>query len=227
MDTSRPLSILSRMALAAPLLAAGVVGCANHIGTTASSFMRRVQESPDPNVRHLAYRKLASPRCYDGEEQKAQAARLLASKLAEQKEPVASRAAICQTLGALGRPEGRDALRMAINADEPLVRAAACRALGRAGEPRDAAALTRIMAADPDPDCRIAAIEGLGSLKSPDPRVEVMLVEGMEHADPAIRLASLRALRDTAGKDLGTDPKPWKDYVQARMAAAEAQPVRR
>ena len=32
-----------------------------------------------------------------------------------------------------------------------------------------------------------------------------MLVAGMEHDDPAIRLASLKALRKITGKDLGVD----------------------
>jgi hypothetical protein len=49
-----------------------------------------------------------------------------------------------------------------------------------------------------------------------------VLVEGMEHDDPAVRLASLRALRATTGEDLGSDPKPWRELVQARLAATGA-----
>ena len=59
----------------------------------------------------------------------------------------------------------------------------------------------------------------LGELRSPDPRVGQMLVEGMEHDDPAVRVASLRALRATTGDDLGADPKPWREMVQTRLAA--------
>lgn len=205
----------------AAILATTCAGCANHIGTTAASFLRRVKESPDPNIRHLAYRKLASARCYDSEEQKGHAAKVLAAKLTEGKEPVASRAAICQTLGALERPEGREALLRAINDPEPLIRAQACRALGHVGTPEDAAQLTRIVAADNELDCRIAAIEGLGELKSQDPRVGQLLVENMENEDPAVRLVALRSLRATTGEDLGADPKPWRELMARRLAAAE------
>ena len=38
-------------------------------------------ESPDPNIRYLAYPKLASPRCYDGDEQKAEAVAVLVERL--------------------------------------------------------------------------------------------------------------------------------------------------
>jgi len=35
----------------------------------------------------------------------------------------------------------------------------------------------------------------------------------MEHDDPAIRVASLGALRRITGKDLGVDAIAWKKYV--------------
>jgi HEAT repeat protein len=172
------------------------VGCKNPVGTTATSMLRKVKESEDPNVRHLAYTKLGSPRAYDDEAQKAEAAKVLSEKLAEGKEPVASRVAIIRTLGDLGQPGGRDVILKAINdRDEPDVRTAACRALGRVGKPEDATILARIMVTDPDLDTRIASIEGLAAMKTPDPRIDSMLAEGMEHAEPAIRLASLRALQ--------------------------------
>src|SRR4051794_27744123 len=87
------------MAMAAP------PGCANHIGTTATSFLNKVRDSPDPNVRYLAYAKLASPNCYDDEQQKIEAVRTLVAVLDKKREPVASRAMICRTLGILRDPE--------------------------------------------------------------------------------------------------------------------------
>jgi hypothetical protein len=196
------------------------VGCANHIGTTAASFMRRAREDPDPNVRYQAYRKLASPRCYDTDQQKAEAATLLATKLSEGGEPLASRAAICRTLGAIQRVEGRDALLAAINDPEPLIRGEACRALGAIGQPEDAAPLTRIMTTDQSGDCRVAAIEGLGVLKKADPQVQVLLVDAMQNDDPSIRVAAVRSLRTITGKDLGVSPDRWRKDVELRLAAA-------
>jgi hypothetical protein len=77
-------------------------------------------------------------------------------------------------------------------------------------------------------DCRIAAIEGLGELKSTDPRILEVLIDGMEHDDPAIRLASVKSLRASTGKDLGLECAPWRRWLQSQVAAASSPtPVRR
>ena len=222
--TRRPALALGGVLLG--LLATGMIGCSQGLGTTAASMIRKVKESNDPNIRHAAYAKLAQPRVYDTEEQKVEAAKLLASKLADDKEPAASRAVICHTLGALKRPEGREVLLRSLRDPEEIVRAAACRALGHVGKPEDATMLARVMATDHSPDCQVAAIEGLGMLKSPDPRIEAVLIDGMESNSPAIRLASFNALCSTTGKDLGPNPKAWKDAAQAR-AKTESEPVKR
>ena len=60
--------------------------------------------------------------------------------------------------------------------------------------------LARIMTVDNLEDCRIAAIEGIGALKAQDPRIYHVLIEGMEHDDPAIRLDLL--------------PRPQEDHRQ-------------
>jgi len=212
-----------RRILAAVLALAPGVGCMPYIGTTAASFLRRVEESPDPNIRHLAYAKLASPNCYDNEDQKGQAAKVLSKALVSGREPTGSRVIICRTLGELRRHEGRPGLVKAVDDRESFVRAEACRSLGKVGLPEDAAVLSRIMTADQMKDCQIAAIEGLGELKANDPRIEVMLVDGMESDDPAIRIASLRALRSVTGQDFGVEPAPWRKYVEARLAQADAK----
>lgn len=201
-----------------------VTGCANSIGTTATSFMNRVRESPDPNIRHLAYSKLANENCFDDDAQKAEAARLLALKLDEKAEPVITRAVICRTLGEMGRPEAREALLRATLDPEPLIRSAACRALGKVGTAEDSVRLAHTMMVDNDTDVQIAAIEGIKELKNPDPRVVTVLVDNMESPDPAMRLASYEALQRATGKDLGPDPEPWKKMVKEQVEqAANAQ----
>lgn len=192
----------------------GLAGCANSIGTTASSFMHRVRDSPDPNIRHLAYSKLANQNCFDDEAQKAEAAKLLSRKLDERSEPVITRAVICRTLGEIGRPEAREALLRAILEPEPLIRAAACRALGKVGTAEDSVELAHAMMVDSDADVQIAAIEGIKELKNPDPRVIAVLVDNMESPDPAMRLASYEALQKLTHKDLGPNPKPWEQMVR-------------
>lgn len=224
-DATRRTHVLAIGAVALVALASGCVGS---VGTTAASMLRKVRESPDPNIRHQAYTKLASSRVYDSNEQKAEVARELSERLKAGDEPVASRAAICRTLGELRRPEARSVLLIAVNDPEPTVRAAACRSLGKTGKTEDATILARIMVMDSDRDCQVAAIEGLAALKAPDPRIDAVLVDGMEHTDPAIRLASLEALRAISGKDLGIEAKPWKEYAEARAKSsipAEASKV--
>jgi HEAT repeat protein len=205
-----------RAAAAVAILAfANSPGCTTpYLGTTAASYLGKVRESRDPNVRYLAYSRLASPRCYDDDKQKDVAVKVLVENLQSEREPLATRAVICRTLGDLHRPEARDALIKATGDPDAVVRAEACRAIGKVGRSEDASLLARIMKVDTDGDCRIAAMEGLGDLKSNDPRIAALLVEGMEHENPAIRLASLKALRKITGKDLGVDPKPWRDEVQ-------------
>jgi HEAT repeats len=196
------------------------VGCAQYIGTTARSYLNTIAHDPDPNVRYLAYSKLASQQCYDNADQKVEAVKTLVEKLKGSREPTASRAVICRTLGELGDPFARDALIAAVSDTEGLVRVHACRALGKVGKPEDVTVLARIMMVDTLEDCRIAAIDGLGELKSKDPRILQMLVSGMEHDDPAIRLASLKALRNITNIDKGVDATAWRDAISPKPPGA-------
>lgn len=200
----------------AGLTALAVAGCAGFIGTTSTSFLQQVQENSDPNVRYRAYANLGSPRGYDTDEQKLEAVRVMSAAAGGDKEPVATRAIICRSLGQLGRPEARPALLQAVDDPEPVVREEACRALGQVGRREDATVLARVMTADTCGDCRVAAIEGLATLKAPDPRIEALLVENMEHRDPGIRLASVEALKAITGQDLGVEAGPWRKFVQSR-----------
>lgn len=203
-------------------LAAMASGCGGvgFIGTTASSFLRHVRESEDPNVRYDAFTKLADPSCYADESQKAEAVRELVAALEGGQESVATQAAICRTLGALDRPEALTALRKAALAEDPIVRAQACRSLGRIGSTEDATILARVMTTDVSRDCRVAAIEALGTLEHVDPRIGLSLVEGMRNPDPAIRAASYQALKEVTGEDLGFEVDQWEQLARSRLDAS-------
>ena len=185
-------------------------GCSTFQGTTAASFLHKIRDDPDPNVRYQAYHNLASPRCYENDQQKAEAVRILIEKLEAGKEPIATRAVICRTLGELRDPAARPTLIKAVSDPEGGVRVQACRALGKVGTPEDAVLLSRIMTVDTLEDCRIAAIEGIGELKTRDPRILDVLLTGMDHDDPAFRLASVQALRKLTGQDHGVDLAAWQ-----------------
>lgn len=215
-----------RRPLLCPVLAAGLAallagsGCTNYIGTTASSYLRRVREDPDPNIRYLAYTKLASPQCYDTPAQKAEAVKILVERFQKGREPIASRAVICRTLGALGDPAARDVILRAVNDPEAIVRIEACRALGKVGKAEDATVLARVMTIDTLEDCRIAAIDALAELKPNDARITRVLVVALQSDDPATRYASLNALRHITGRDLGVDPGPWQKLLPEEAGAA-------
>jgi hypothetical protein len=198
--------------LTVQLAAAG--GCSTYVGTTSKSFLSQVKNNTDPNVRYVAYAKLGSPAAYEDNAQKAEAVETLIAKYQEGREPVAIRAVIIRSLGTLGDRRARRVVIKAVNDSEAVIRLEGCRALGKVGLPEDATILARIMTVDTLEDCRIAAIEGLGSLKSKDPRIHRILLDGMDHDDPAIRYECLNALREITGKDLGVDPAPWRKALE-------------
>jgi hypothetical protein len=137
-------------------------------------------------------------------------------------EGLASRAAICRTLGALHDPAARPALIKATSDTEPLLREEACRALGKVGVEEDGVRLNQIAGLDQYLDVKVAALDGLADLKPQDIRILQSLVLEMEDPSPAIRLGALIALQKISSKDLGIEPGPWKKYVEGRMAAEGA-----
>ena len=208
--------------IAPVLLITSVVcaACTPYLGTTYKSYLRHVRENNDPNIRYVAYAKLGSRSLYESPAEKGEAVRLLIAKFEEGREPIAVRAAIIRSLGNLGDQRARAVVLKAANDnDNAIIRVEACRALGKVGLPEDATLLARIMMVDKLEDCRIAAIESMGTLKAEDPRRYQILLEGMDHDDPAIRLECLRALRTLTHQDLGVDPAAWRRELEPKIAA--------
>jgi HEAT repeat protein len=214
------------IALISVAAAAAATGCSTYIGTTSKSFLHQVRDNPDPNIRYIAYTKLGVPSAYDNQAQKDEAIGIMIAKLREAKEPVAVRAVIVRSLGNLGDRRARQEIIKAANdVENAVIRVEACRALGKVGQPEDATILARIMTIDKLEDCRIAAIEGLGMLKAQDPRIFNILLDGMDHDDPAIRLECLRALREITGKDAGVDPAAWRRELEPTLKELAAKSV--
>lgn len=212
--------------LMASLCLAASGACTPYIGTTYQSFLRQARENPDPNIRYIAYAKLGSPSIYEDQAQKDEAVKIMVTKLEERREPVAIRAAIIRSLGNLGDRRARGPiLRGVSDTDNAVIRVEACRALGKVGLAEDATTLARIMMIDKLEDCRIAAIEAIGSLKAHEPRIYQILLQGMEHDDPAIRYQCLQSLRAITEKDFGIDPEDWRRELQPLLAGKPAPPV--
>jgi HEAT repeats len=192
------------------LALAMLAGCGTYIGTTSTSFLRVINKEVDPNVRFIAYDKLGTKDLYASLDEKNAAVDTLIKKYNDGKEPLAIRAVILRSLGNLGDKRARPLVLKATSDTDANIRAEACRALGKVGTPEDAATLAQIMTTDTLEDCRIAAIEGIGALKADDSRISEMLLEGMEHDDPAIRYACLESLRKLTGKDYGIEVAAWR-----------------
>ncbi len=187
--------------------------------------MRQARENPDPNIRYIAYAKLGSPSIYEDNVQKEEAVKIMLGKLEESKEPVAIRAAIIRSLGNLGDRRARNVILKGIaDTDNAVIRVEACRALGKVGLPEDATTLARIMTIDKLEDCRIAAIEAIGAIKTKEPRIYQILLDGMDNEDPAIRYQCLQSLRMLTEKDLGIDPEAWRRELEPMLAPKPAVP---
>ena len=97
-----------------------------------------------------------------------------------------------------------------------MIKIEACRALGKVGRPEDATVLAQTMTLDNLEDARIAAIEGLADLKSKDPRIYKVLLDGMEHEDPAIRLAALERAPEADAEGPGYRPRRTGERSSSR-----------
>jgi HEAT repeat protein len=203
-----------------------VAGCSTWVGTTPKGFLRHVRTNPDPNIRYIAYSKLADPKVYDTLEEKDEAVRTLIERYEKGHEPIATRALICRILGRLGDSRAHDLLVKGVNSPEAVIKIESCRALGKVGRSEDATILAQVMTLDNLEDARIAAIEGLAEIKTKDSRIYRLLVENMDHEDPAIRLASLNALRRLTGKDHGTSPADWRKELKPLLDADGAMASR-
>ena len=184
--------------------------CRHHLQELPQSGSQ--QYGPQCPLRRVRQARVAG--AYENKAQKDEAVETLVAKYQENKEPIAIRAVIIRSLGTLGDQRARHTVIKAVNDPEAVIRVEGCRALGKVGIPEDATILARIMTVDTLEDCRVAAIEGLGWLKSNDPRINRILLEGMDHDDPAIRYECLNVLRRITGKDLGVDPAPCAELLE-------------
>lgn len=221
----RALQVRVRVAIAitAGLALAASSGCRSHADVFAKTI-EDAQRSPLPDARGESFAKLGQSRFIISPQERQQAIAALVAALRGKSEPAGNRAEICRSLGELGGPQAREALLTVVNNsdEEAIVRGEACRALGRTGAPEDATILARIMVLDRDLDTRLAAIHGLTGLKTRDDRILATLVTGMENEDPAIRLASLEALKAAAGKDLGLKSDSWRGWLDAKRKSQAA-----
>ena len=230
MDAATPSGLRSRTlrrAVAASAVAGlaliAAPGCRSHADIFAKTI-EDAKRNPLPDARGASFAKLGKSRFIIDQQERREAIATLIASLNGKKEPAGNRAEICRSLGELGGPQAREALLTVVNNsdEEAIVRGEACRGLGKVGAPEDATILARIMVLDRDLDTRLAAVNGLASLKTQDDRVLSTLISGMENDDPAVRLASVEALKAATGKDLGLKSDSWRGWLEAKKKGQSA-----
>lgn len=123
-----------------------------------------------------------------------------------------------RALGALGRPGSAPALLRALEKEEnPLVACAVLDALGRLGDASAAPAVRARLASEDLSVVKFAAraARAMGDKEAVGPLVEALArLQGPKEA--RVRAEVLDALRALSGKNLGSQPGPWKDWLAGR-----------
>ncbi len=124
-----------------------------------AAWIAQAERSPSPYARIVAMRELGEA------EAAGDAVQALARILADDALEPALRSYAASSLGKLSTAEAAAALIDALDAEDPYLRQDVVRALGETEDaPATRAALTRVLASDPDPQCRGQAIRAMVAL---------------------------------------------------------------
>ena len=201
------------------LLTVGLYGCERKLSSW-NPFATPVNEdhgitTPEQRIKNLQELVKKAPTTTDPGQRES-----ICQELAQEirKEPDSiMRGEILRTLAAYGGPTADAVLRVAMRDPDADVRVIVCDLWGKRSD-KDAEAvqvLAGVLASDSDRDVRMAAARGLGH--SHDPVVVRALGPALDDTDPAMRYRAMSALRESTGKDIGTDPSDvdrWRQYVK-------------
>lgn len=143
----------------------------------------------------------------------------LAGQIRTEPDPIVRRA-IQETIAEFETPLAQAVLVAGLNDDNQDVRITCCRLLGKRNAIDAVEKLNSIAAADADFDVRIAAVDALGQIKSP--QAMRGLAAGLKDRDPAMQFASVEAMKTSTGEDLGSDVAVWRTFADKQLGAGGA-----
>lgn len=142
----------------------------------------------------------------------------LAQQIRTEPDPIVRRA-IQETISECKTPLAATVLVAGLQDDDPEVRIACCRMLGRRADPATVGPLSRVVGADAEADVRMAAVDALGQIKSPDSVRGI--AAALQDRDPALQFAGVEAMKRVSDADLGNDVQAWRQYAAQQNGAAQ------
>lgn len=167
-----------------------------------------------PSMRIAAIREIGARAADMDADEQLQSTDQLATQIQTEPDPLVRRA-IQETMGQLTTPLSRDVLIAGLQDDDLDVRLTCCRGLSLRDDPSVITALRSVLENDEELDAKLAAIDALGQIKSP--QSVAALAKAVNDRDPALQYAGVEALKSVSGKDLGNDVVAWRQYAASEQ----------
>jgi len=122
------------------------------------------------------------------------------------------REAIVASIAAFRTPLAAQVLEAGLKDDDRGVRKQCCDALGKRGDVAGVPVLAKVIKTEQDFDVRMAAVQALGTINSPD--AVTALTAALEDRDPAMQFAGVQAMKKVSGKNYGDHVDLWLQYAK-------------
>lgn len=199
------------------LLGCGLCGCERKMSSWYP-FATPVSEdhgiiTPEQRIKNLQELVKKAPQTTDPGQRES-----ICQELAQEirKEPDSlMRGEILRTLAVYGGPTADAVLHVAVRDTDTDVRVIVCDLWAKRSDAEAAQVLAGMLTSDSNRDVRMAAARGLGHQHDP---ATVRAGATLDDTDPAMRFCVMRALRESTGKDIGTDPSDadrWRQYLKS------------
>ncbi len=193
------------------LLALVLLMVATAVGCQAWPFGAKERTSIlTPAMRIAAIQETGAQANNTEDAEQTQLVEQLAMQIRSESDPIVRRA-IQQNVAKFRTPLAREMLLAGLNDEDRDVRIVCCLSLALQQDARVVEALHEVLKSEPDSDVRMAAVDALGHIQTPESIAA--LAVAIEDRDPAMQYAGVRALKGASGQDLGNDVATWREYV--------------